>query len=333
MRAVQIRDYGEVEVLEHVDASVPEPGPQEVRVRVEYAGLRWGDIMQRRGFPTRSRPVPFVGGQEAAGTIDLVGEEVEGLVVGQRVVALPPCGGFAEFVTLDSRRVTPLPDHVPLERSLAYPVNLRTAYLMVYVWARVQPGETVLLHAAAGGVGTMTTQILKRRLDDVTVIGLCGSREKCEIARANGLDHAIDYRERDYVEEVLELTGGPRCRPFDFETRGGGVEVVFNGVSGPTLETDHRVLRRRGRWVIYGWAGGRGVIDTSPFGYYGITIMPFSSLAWTGTQEDLESREFVGEWLATEELIAPTIYPLAEIVEAERALEQGLTTGKVVLEI
>lgn len=333
MRAVQIRDYGGAENLELIDAPMPTPQDGEVLIKLDFAGLRWGDIMQRGGFPTRDRPVPFIGGQEGAGVIEKVGNDVSGWHVGQRVMAMLGNGGFAEYVTCEPARLVAVPDHVPLEKSLAYPVNLRTAYLMVYEWAKVQPGEAVLLHAAAGGVGMMATQIMKRRLKDVTVIGLASNDEKCAAAIANGCDHCINYKTQDYVAETLRLTGGPRAHQFDFQTVGGGVDVVFNGVSGPTLDTDHKVIRRRGRWVIYGWAGGRNTIDTSPFGYYGITIMPFSSLAWTGTPQDAASRQFVSDWMANEPLIEPVVYSLEDAERAQRDLEAGRTAGKVILKI
>jgi len=122
----------------------------------------------------------------------------------------------------------------------------------------------------------------------------------------------------------VRLTGGER---------GGGVDVSLNGVSGPTLTTDPRVIRKRGRWVIYGWAGGRGTLDTAAFGYDGITIMPFSSIAWFGTPEHKAGQRFVREWLETEPLLQPTIYKLEQAAEASRKLEQGETSGKVVFEI
>ena len=115
--------------------------------------------------------------------------------------------------------------------------------------------------------------------------------------------------------------------------RGGGVDVSLNGVSGPTLDTDHRVIRKRGRWVILGWAGGRGQLDLSAFGYDGITIMPFSSIAWMGTPEHQAGQRFVREWLEREPLIEPSIHPLDRAGELTRSMELGRTAGKVVFEV
>jgi len=333
MKAIHLKDYGSTENFAVVDVPAPRPGPDDVLVKVAYAGLRWGDIMQRNGQPTRDRKPPFVPGQEAAGVVEAVGTNVKRIEPGMRVMAMATAGAFAEYLTTPAQRVWPLPERVALEQSLAYPVNLRTAYLMVYVWANVQPGETVLLHAAAGGVGVMALQIMKRRLRDVRVIGLCGSDGKAELARAHGADHAINYKTSDYVAEVLEIVG-PKSSGFSgVGVTGGGVDVAFNGVSGPTFKTDPKVIRKRGRWVIYGYSGGRALIDTAPFGYDGITIMPFSSIAWIGTPEYKASGEFVNEWLRSEELIAPTIYPLEQMAAVQRAMEQGQTSGKVVFSI
>jgi NADPH:quinone reductase len=115
--------------------------------------------------------------------------------------------------------------------------------------------------------------------------------------------------------------------------RGGGVDVSLNGVSGPTLETDPRVIRKRGRWVLYGWSGGRGKLDTAAFGYDGIHIMPFSSVAWSGTPEHDAGIEFVTDWLEREPLIEPSVYALADAASATRAMERGDTSGKVVFQV
>jgi NADPH2:quinone reductase len=228
--------------------------------------------------------------------------------------------------------VSAVPEHVPLDRVLAYPVNLRTAYFLVYVWGKVQPGEKVLLHAAAGGVGLLALQIMKRKLNDVTVIALAGSDEKVALCKAHGADHVINYKKENYVDAVNRIVG-EKPKGLNIGPPTGGVHVALNGVSGPTLATDPLVIRKRGRWVIYGYAGGRATIDTSGYGYDGITIMPFSSLAWAGTPEYEASNAFVNDWLKNEELIAPTVHSLDDVKEVQRAMEQGNTIGKVVFKV
>ena len=333
MKAVFIDEYGPVEHLRLGEAPLPEPEPDEVLVKAEFAGLRWGDVMARNGFPSRARPTPFVGGQEASGIVAAVGAKARGFREGDRVMAMPSGGAFAEYVTAHPSRLMRVPDKVGLDQVLAYPVNMRTAYYMVYTWAKVREGERVLLHAAAGGVGLLALQILKRKFEDVTVVAIASTPEKLALLKKEGADYVIDRKTQDYVEEVLKIWG---MKASGFATGGqqaGGVDVAFNGVSGPTLETDWQVIRKRGRWVIYGFSAGRGQLDTSAFGYDGITVMPFSSIAWMGTADYDNATNFIADWLAEETLITPTVYPLESMREVQRLFEQGGTSGKVVFKV
>lgn len=332
MKAVLINDYGAVENLSIGEVEKPSIKPNEVLVEAKFGGLRWGDIMARNGLPSRARPTPFVAGQEASGVIVEVGEKVKGWRKGQRVM-VSGGGAWAQYVAAHPASLTAVPDHVGLEQILGYPVNLRTAYYMVYTWAKVAEGERVLLHAAAGGVGLLALQILKRKFQSVEVVAIASTEEKLALLRREGADHVINRSTEDYVAKVLEIWG-PKASGFQTGGRQeGGVDVSFNGVSGDTLSTDWQVIRKRGRWVIYGYAGGRGRLDTSAFGYDGITIMPFSSIAWQGTKDAEDATEFIADWLETQPLITPTIHPIEDVVAVEKAFEAGATTGKVVFRI
>ena len=345
MRAVQLTDYGSVDNFRMAEVPMPTPKAGEVRIKVQFAGLRWGDIMARHGDPVRRFTPPFewVPGQEATGRIDMIGPDVKSLSIGQRVFAATLGGAYAEYCTVPAERVMPLPSHVPLDTALAYPINLRTAWFLVYPWGKVQPGETVLVHAAAGGVGRLAVQILKRKLWNVRVIALCGSDEKAAICREDGADHVINYKQTDYVAEVEKIAGA-KPRGFHPGVDGGGVDISFNGVRGPTLLTDPLVIRKRGRWILYGHSGDKQVsidgkhgvrdaINTAPYAYDGITIMPFSNMAWIGQPEQASAVTFVREWLQREALITPTIYPLAKVAEVQQLMEEGKTAGKVVFAV
>jgi NADPH2:quinone reductase len=333
MRAVMLKDYGSCDQLVMADVPRPVPAADEVLVKVAYAGLRWGDVMQCNGFPSRMRPTPFIAGQEAAGVVEAVGSAVREVEPGARVVALTMNGAWAEYVCVPAARLVRLPDRVSLAQALIYPVNLLTAYYAVMVWAKVQPGERVLLHAAAGGVGLLALQIIKRKLRDVQVVALASSEDKLQLVREHGADYAINYMTSDYVAEINRILGPKTTGFMTGGERGGGVDVSLNGVSGQTLQTDPQVIRKRGRWVIYGWAGGRGELNTASFGYDGITIMPFSSIAWMGTPEHEAGQRFVRTWLEEEPLLEPSVYSLTQASEAMRALSGGTTRGKVVLDI
>jgi NADPH2:quinone reductase len=345
MKAIQLTDYGSVDNFRVVEVPKPVPGPDDVLVKVAFAGLRWGDIMARHGDPVRRFTPPFewVPGQEITGVVEATGENVKNVRVGARVFGAPTGGAYAEYCALPAARVTLLPDNVPLDAALAYPVNLRTAWFCVYPWGKIKSGESVLVHAAAGGVGRLIVQIMKRKLEDVRVIALASSDEKLAICREDGADYVINYKTHDYVTEVEKIVG-TKPRGFAPGVDGGGVDVSLNSVRGSTVDTDPLVIRKRGRWVVYGHSGDRmtsidgkhgrrAVFDTLAYTYDGITIMPFSNMAWLGQPEQEEAWLFVEQWLKNERLIEPTVYALEEVPKAQRLMEEGKTAGKVVFAI
>jgi NADPH2:quinone reductase len=332
MKAAQLRDYGPAENFELVDLPRPSPGSSEVLVKVEFAGLRWGDIMGRTGVPTRSRIPPFVPGQEAAGIVVENGADALKFAPGERVYCMPQGNAYQEYLTISERALRKVPERVSLEQVLIYPVNMPTAYMLVYEWAKVQEGESVLVHAAAGGVGSLVVQVLKRKFADVTVIGLAGSDEKVAAVKANGADHAINYKATDYVDAVGAIAG-VKPRGFQPAAPPAGVHVVLNGVGGATLRTDRRVIRKLGRWVLFGTTAGTDSINLFANSYDSITIMPFSKIPFRGTPEDQRAEEFTAEWLRTERLDTPTVHPIEDVAAVQAAMERGETQGKVVFRL
>ncbi len=332
MKAAELSDYGPAENFRIVDRPKPSPRAGEVLVKVAFAGLRWGDIMGRRGIPVRGNTPPFVPGQEAAGTIEQLGDGVSGFKIGDRVVCQPFGGGYAEYLAVGADRIGRVPESVPLETALVYRVNLPTAYMLVHEWARVQDGESVLLHAAAGGVGMLVVQILKRQFQNVTVIGLAGSDAKCAAARANGADHAINYKTSDYIEAVEAIVGA-KPRGFAPGAPPAGVHVALNGVGGDTLKRDRRVIRRLGRWVLFGTPNGVETINPYENSYDSIAIMPFSIIPFIGTEAYARSQSFSRDWLAREALTAPVIHPLEDIAAVQAVMERGETMGKIVFRL
>ncbi len=332
MKAAQLIDYGSAENFRIVDLPKPEPGAGEVLVRVEFAGLRWGDIMGRNGIPVKRREPPFVPGQEAAGVVAEVGAGSSNFKVGDRVVCLPQGRAYQEYVNVPEAAVRAVPDNVPLESALVYVVNMPTAHLAIFEWAKVQEGEIVLVHAAAGGVGSLAVQVLKRRFQDVMVIGLAGSDEKVELVMAHGADHAINYKTTNYVEAVGAIAG-VKPRGFRPDAPPAGVHVSLNGVGGPTLRTDRAVIRRFGRWVLFGTTAGMDPVNLFANSYDSITIMPFSKIPYRGTEPDQKAEAFTEEWIRSERLDTPTIHPIERIAEVQTAMERGETKGKVVFKL
>jgi NADPH2:quinone reductase len=336
MRAVEQEGYGKAhDVMRWVEIPTPEPGPGEVLIKAEFVGIRWGDIMGRTGDPEPrygDKPFKLIAGAEIAGKVAAVGKDVKAFKVGDRVFGAPRGGGYAEYAVVSQDRVTPIPDNVPLDVACGYPVNMRAAYFLVHVWGKVKSGDKILLHAAAGGVGQLVTQVIKRKIKDVLLIGTAGTDEKVKFCLDNGIDHAINYKTQDYVHEVGEIVGHKKKgigAEFDY----GGVDLVFNSVRGPTTEKDPKVITKRGRWIMYGASAGRWPIDTVPFTYDGITIMPYSNMAWYGQPEHEDARQFIQTWMKTEKLNKPTVFPFKDLIEVQDLMQQGKTVGKVVLAV
>lgn len=332
MKAVHQLDYGPADVFRIVDIPKPAPGPKDVLVRVEYAGLRWSDVLARRGTSARQRTAPpFVPGAEAAGVVAEVGDAVTGFAPGDRVMVQASGGAYAEHLCVPQGRVERAPDGADLASLLVYRINLYPAYFAIYELCRVADGETVLIHSAAGGVGQVAIQMLKRRFRGVTVIGLAGSDEKCAAVLANGADHAINYKARDYVEAVGGIVGVKA--PFTPNGPFVGVDVILNGVGGESLRKDPQVLKKLGRWGIFGGNAGIETINPLAMVYESFSIFPFSMLTFTGTPAWDRAQAFIDGWLATERLSPPTLYPIEDIAKVHAAFEQSQTMGKIVFKI
>ncbi len=249
MRAVFITRHGGPEVLEVRETPDPEPGPGEVRVRVRAAGLNFAEVTARQGlYPDAPKP-PCVVGYEGAGVVDAVGEGVsdDAPKPGARVLYLSRFGGHADTVVVPAAQLVPMPDAMSFEHGAALPVNYLTAHHMLFRIARIRGGEHVLVHMAAGGVGTAALQLC-RTVDGVVTYGTA-SASKHDYVREQGCHHPVDYRSKDYVEEVRRLTGGR------------GVDLVLDPLGGPDWRRGYGLLRPAGMLVAFGMAnvstGGR----------------------------------------------------------------------------
>jgi len=240
-RVAVIEKTGGPEVIQWVTRDLPPPGPGEVRVRHTAVGLNFIDTYHRSGlYPM---PLPTGLGSEAAGVVEAVGEGVTSLVPGDRVATYGPgLGAYASERNVQAEILSKLPDAISDEAAAAVMLKGCTAEYLVERAARVQPGTTVLVHAAAGGTGQLLVQWIKHL--GATVIGTAGSPEKAERARALGADHVIEYKREDIAERVGEITGG------------AGVPVVLDGVGGSTWEASLKSAARRGLIVSFGNAGG-----------------------------------------------------------------------------
>lgn len=323
MKAVQLNKYGSAENLKIVNVPIPEPDQDGVLIKVEAAGVRFPDILMRRGTYINLPPsLPIILGKDVAGFVEKVGAKVKNIRPGARVMAEMPTGGYAEYALAAEREVTSLPDRVSFLQGLVYHRNLRIAYLCYYIFGQVKANATILLHAAAGGIGSLITQIAKRRGNNV-VIATSSSDDKLDYCRANGADYGINYKSSDYVEEVLRITGGK------------GVDVSCNSVGGSTLKTDPLVIRPLGRWVIYGKAMGEGQIDPyEEIMRKSLTVSVFSVYAVREREEFRQATDFLNHWLHTEELInVSKTFELEDVIAAHQWIEGRHSVGKIALVI
>jgi len=261
MRAVWITKKGGYDVLQVRETPDPVPKAGEVKVRVKAAGLNFAEVMARQGMYPDAPRLPTIVGYEAAGVIEALGEGVTGLSIGQRVMAMPYFGGHSDVVVPRASEVIPMPEKMSFEEGAALPVTYLTAYHMLFRSACVRPGESILIHAAAGGVGLAMLQLCKT-IENLTIFGTA-SKGKHEIIKGLGVTHAIDYHSADYAAEVLRLTSGK------------GVDAVFDSLGGKDWSKGFKLLRPAGRLVCFGFSNMSGA-RSNPFKLIGEAVkIPF----------------------------------------------------------
>jgi NADPH2:quinone reductase len=320
--AIHIRQHGGPEVLTAVEVEVPPPGPGELQVRQTAIGLNFADIYQRRGShgPHSATAFPATLGAQGAGVVQAVGEGVAGFAPGQAIAYLHP-GAYQVVRNVPAARTVPLPPGISEEHAGANLLRGLTAEYLLRRLHAVQPGEAVLVHAAAGGMGVLLSQWA--RALGATVIGTVGSPEKAEVARAHGCHHVIDYRREDFAARTLELTGG------------AGVSVVYDAVGKDVFVPSLACLRPRGLAVNYGTASGdvEG-FDLQLLHAKSLSVCRPTLRTFVAQPEELRqsAHDFFGAVLRGDvKLGVGHRYPLAEVQRAHRELEGRATTGATVL--
>jgi len=322
MKTIFVEEFGEPEVLRYTDAERPSPGEREALIEVRSAGVNYADTMRRRNQYVVSQDLPFVPGSEVAGTVAEVGEGVENVSVGDRVVTLLGTGGYAEYAVAPARNLIPIPEGLDFDQAAAIPLQGLTAYHCIKTSGSLKEGESVLVHAAAGGVGTLAVQMAKL-LGAGTVIATASSKKKLELARSLGADVLIDYTEGDWPEKVREATEGK------------GADVILEMVGSDFPQKNLMCLNVFGRMVVFGAASReRGTIVPASLMNECHAIVGFY-LPQTMRRPDLfipSLREVLG-WISSGDLqltIGAT-YPLENAAEAHADLEGRKTTGKLLL--
>ncbi|UPW00025.1 NADPH:quinone oxidoreductase family protein [Halorussus gelatinilyticus] len=321
MKRVEVTEFGGSDALEVTDAEKPEPGEGEVRIAVEAAGINFADIMQRRGHYVGGPEPTYVPGMEAAGTIDAVGDGVE-RDEGERVVAMTGQNAYAEYVLADAQSLFAMPEEMSFDEAAGFPVQFMTAHAVLHEWGELEEGERVLVHAAAGGVGTAAVQLASAA--GAEVFGTASTDEKLRLAERLGCDHPINYEEEDFRDVV------------DAETDGEGVDLVLDGVGGETFARSLDALSHFGRVVAYGAASGEpGEVETTRLLFENKSVEGFhlGNALQRDPQRVLEAVPELQQLLAAGELevVVGERFPLEDAAAAHEAIENRETTGKVVL--
>jgi NADPH2:quinone reductase len=320
MKAIRVHENGGPEVLRLERVDDPVPGPGEALVRVEATGVNFIENYQRKG--AYRIPLPWTPGEEGAGTVVSVGPGVTDLRAGDRVVSYNLKGSYAELAVADADRLIAVPDDVSTRDAAAVMLQGMTAHYLVTSVHALQPGETCLVHAAAGGVGLLLCQMAKRR--NAIVIGTVSTEEKAALAREAGADEVILYTKQDFVTEVQRITGGKL------------VQVVYDSVGATTFMKSLQCLARRGMMASFGQSSGMvPPIDPLELLRHGSLFLTRPTLAhYAAARDELVWRagDVLG-WVRDGSLRVriDRAVALGEAAEAHQALEDRRTTGKVLL--
>jgi NADPH2:quinone reductase len=321
MKAIQIHQTGGPETLQLVELPIPEPGPGQVLIRVEAIGVNFIEIYFRKGVYKAA--LPLIPGSEAAGTVEELGPGVTGFESGDAVASTSVLGSYAEYALVPAAQLVKVPAGLSMEKAAAALLQGMTAHYLAYSTFALKPGDTALIHAGAGGVGLLLTQIAAKL--GARVITTVSSPAKAELSHEAGASEVILYTEQDFETEVKRITGGK------------GVDVVYDSVGKTTFDGSLNCLRPRGLLALFGASSG----PVPPFdliqlsGKGSLYVTRPTLWHYIATRSELEARAGdILRWAANGELKLRTehIYSLSEAAQAQIDLEGRKTTGKILLE-
>jgi NADPH:quinone reductase len=321
MKAIQIKQTGGPEVLEVVELPIPEPGPGQVLIRVETTGVNFIEIYFRKG--TYKSALPVIPGSEAAGTVEELGPGVTGFKAGDAVASVSVLGSYAEYAVVAAASLIKIPEGLSMEQAAAAMLQGMTAHYLSHSTFPLAAGNTALIHAGAGGVGLLLTQMAVRI--GARVITTVSSDEKAELSREAGASDVILYTQKEFEPEVKRLTGGK------------GVDVVYDSVGKTTFEGSLNCLRPRGLLALFGASSGPvppfDLIQLSGKGSLYVTRPTLWHYIATRAELELRAGDVLN-WAAKGELKLRTefLYPLSDAAQAQIDLEARKTTGKILLE-
>ena len=319
MKAIRVHKYGGPEALIYEDTAMPKPGAGEALVKIEAAGVNYIDIYQRAGlYPGK---LPFTPGMEGAGIVEETGPGVTEVKKGDRVAYAMQLGSYAEYAAVPASKLVSVPDNIDTKSAAAIMLQGMTAHYLTHDTYPLKQGNTILIHAAAGGVGLLVVQIAK--MLGATVIGTVSTENKARIAEAAGADHVILYTQSDFEEEVKKLTNG------------NGVDVVYDSVGKTTFEKSLRCLKPRGCLTLFGQSSGPvPALDLGLLSKGSLFITRPSLGNYAANRAELLQRaNDLFQWINTGKikLRIHKTFPLQEAAEAHKLLEGRQTSGKLLL--
>jgi NADPH2:quinone reductase len=322
MKAWQVTEWCEPEGMHWNEVPIPEPGAGQIRIRTEAAALNFFDILQVQGKYQVKPAFPFTPGAEVSGIVDAVGPDVTTFKPGDRVLAMPQLGAFAEYVIADASRTFSMHPAMSFDEAAAFPIVYQTSWCGLVTRGALVPGETLLVHAGASGVGMSAIQIGKAL--EAKVIATASSEEKLDFALSVGADHAINYSDATWVDEVKKLTNGR------------GVDVIYDPVGGDVFDQSNKVIAPAGRHLVIGFASGR--IPSLAANRALLKNMSLVGVFWGGWAAAnpnfmQETHDALMAWYDVD-LLRPRVstkYPLAELPHALRDLANRKVLGKAVV--
>jgi len=320
MKAIQLTQYGEPEVLEYKDVEVADPAEGEALIQIKFAGVNFIDIYQRRG--TYPIALPYTLGLEASGTVEAIGKGVTNVKPGDRVAYIHKPGSYAEYSLVAADRLIPLPADLSFEEGAAFPLQGMTAHYLLHEFRALKQNEIVLIHAAAGGMGLLLVQWAKHL--GARVLGTTSTQEKAKLVKAAGADEVIIYTKQNFVDEVQRLTNGY------------GADLIIDGVAKTTFAGNLEAAALRGNIVIFGSASGvADPISPNQLMMRSLTVSGGSLFNYILTTKELMARAnavIAGVQQGWLKLHIDQIFCLEKAADAHRKLEERKTAGKVLLD-
>ena len=327
MKSILVKERGTADVLEIVELPKPNVSTSDILLKISAVGVNFADIMQHQGTYPLQLPLPYTPGMEMIGIVENVGSEVKNVNIGERIAAISfMAGGYAEYAVIKPEQIIPVPDNISDRQVLALLIQGLSAYLLLSYAAKVRPGESILVHAAAGGVGNLLVQIAKL-MDAGDVFGTAGTRQKRDRIKTYGVDYAIDYNSSNWHEEILEITDGR------------GIDIILDPIGESATAQNLSCLGVEGRFVNYGWLSGNYPSLTEKqcktLLFNNQSVSGFAVNVVMERHPDLVESAFkqLFDWVREDKLkpVLGSVFALEEAAKAHQAILNRETMGKVIL--